>query len=178
MNMQILNRIHSHAGGKSSAWRKWARRSALVPLALLTIAGAIGPSTAHIPLQERGGWVSCASGAKERARCHARYSGSGGTYELSATCATSSGKASQTATVYKVTSSAYRGSFYNSDYNVHGTIRVVVHGSSQSVSLSGDGASASLSLSRRYQRRWNITRFVRRRRSAADVVIADRYCRS
>jgi hypothetical protein len=153
MNMQILNRIHSHAGAESPAWRKWARRSALAPLALLIVAGAIGPSTAEpgglAGSWSGGGWVSFASGNKERARCQARYSGSGGTYELSATCATSSGKASQTATVYKVTGSAYRGSFYNSDYNVHGTIRVVVHGSSQSVSLSGDGASASLSLSRR-----------------------------
>ena len=70
-------------------------------------------------------------------------------YSLSATCATSAGKASQTATVYKVSGGAYRGSFFNSDYNVHGTIRVAVHGKSQSVSLSGDGASASLSLSRR-----------------------------
>ena len=68
---------------------------------------------------------------------------------MSATCATASGKASQTATVYKVTGSAYRGSFVNSQYNVRGSIRVVVHGNSQSVSLSGDGASAQLNLSRR-----------------------------
>ncbi len=153
MNMQILNRIHSHAGAESSAWRTWARRAALPALALATIAGAIGPSTAEpgglAGSWSGGGWVSFASGAKENARCRAHYSGSGSTYELSATCATSSGKASQTATIYKVTGTAYRGSFYNSDYNVHGTIRVVVHGSSQSVSLSGDGASASLNLSRR-----------------------------
>jgi hypothetical protein len=68
---------------------------------------------------------------------------------LQATCATSSGKASQTATVYKVSNNRYRGSFYNSDYNVRGTIRVAVSGSSQSVDLSGDGASASLSLHKR-----------------------------
>jgi hypothetical protein len=150
MNMQIFNRVDSRAG--TPAWRTWARRAALPTLALATLAGAIGPSTAEpgglAGSWSGGGWVSFASGNKERARCHAHYSGSGGTYELSATCATSSGKASQTATVYKVTGTAYRGSFYNSDFNVHGTIRVVVHGSSQSVSLSGDGASASLSLSR------------------------------
>ena len=153
MNIQIFNRVHSHAGAESSAWRKWARRAALPTLALATIAGAIGPSTAEpgglAGSWSGGGWVSFSSGAKEKARCHARYSGSGGTYELSATCATASGKASQTATVYKVSGSAYRGSFVNAEYNVRGTIRVVVHGSSQSVSLSGDGASASLSLSRR-----------------------------
>jgi len=154
MNMQIFNRLHSRVDtGSSAAWRKWSRRSALAPLALLIIAGAIGPSTAEpgglAGSWSGGGWVAFASGAKEKARCHARYSGGGDTYTVSATCATSSGKASQTATVYKLTASAYRGSFYNSDYNVRGTIRVVVHGSSQSVSLSGDGASASLNLRRR-----------------------------
>jgi hypothetical protein len=96
-----------------------------------------------------GGWVSFASGSKEKARCHARYTGGGDTYTVSATCATASGKASQTATVYKVSGGRYRGSFVNSEYNVRGSIRVVVHGKSQSVSLSGDGASAQLNLSRR-----------------------------
>ena len=79
----------------------------------------------------------------------ALYRAAADTYTLSATCATASGKASQTATVYKVSGSRYRGSFVNSQYNVRGSIRVVVHGKSQSVSLSGDGASAQLSLSRR-----------------------------
>ena len=38
-----------------------------------------------------GGWVSFASGNKERARCHAHYSRAGGSsYELSASCATAS----------------------------------------------------------------------------------------
>jgi hypothetical protein len=97
-----------------------------------------------------GGWVSFASGTKERARCRARYSPAGGkSYELSATCATASGKASQSATVYEVSPNRFRGSFYNSDYNVSGSIRVVLRGNSQSVTLSGDSGSASLSLSRR-----------------------------
>ncbi|KAB2940766.1 MAG: hypothetical protein K8F92_17045 [Hyphomicrobium sp.] len=97
-----------------------------------------------------GGWVSFASGTKERARCRARYSRAGGdSYVLSATCATASGKASQTATVYEVSPNRYRGSFHNTEYNVSGSIRVVVHGNSQSVTLSGDSGSASLKLSRR-----------------------------
>lgn len=97
-----------------------------------------------------GGWVSFASGSKERARCRAHYSREGGnSYSLSATCATASGKASQHATVYQVAANRFRGSFYNSDYNVSGSIRVVLNGNSQSVTLSGDSGSASLSLSRR-----------------------------
>jgi hypothetical protein len=139
MNMQIFNRL--------------TRSACVLSLAAVTAVGVIGPSEAEpgslAGSWSGGGWVSFASGSKEKARCHARYTGGGGSYNVSATCATSSGKASQTATIYKVTGSAYRGSFVNSEYNVHGSIRVVVHGNSQSVSLSGDGASAQLSLSRR-----------------------------
>jgi len=96
-----------------------------------------------------GGWVSFASGKKERARCHAHYGRQSETsYTLSATCATASGKASQAATLHKVGASSYSGGFHNSEYNVSGSIYVAVHGNSQSVRLSGSGASASLSLSR------------------------------
>ncbi|MDP1910290.1 MAG: hypothetical protein Q8K85_18485 [Hyphomicrobium sp.] len=140
MNMQIVNRL--------------ARRAGLLSLAALPVVGFMGPSAAEPGVSlagswSGGGWVSFASGSKEKARCHAHYSGGGDTYTVSATCATASGKASQTATVYKVSGGRYRGSFVNSQYNVRGSIRVVVHGKSQSVSLSGDGASAQLNLSRR-----------------------------
>jgi len=140
MNMQILNRL--------------ARRAGMLSLAALPVVGFIGPSAAEPGASlagswSGGGWVSFASGSKEKARCHAHYTGGGDTYTVSATCATASGKASQTATVYKVSGGRYRGSFVNSQYNVRGSIRVVVHGKSQSVSLSGDGASAQFNLSRR-----------------------------
>ena len=97
-----------------------------------------------------GGWVSFASGNKERARCNAHYSRAGGSsYELSASCATASGKASQTATVHQTGPNRYGGSFHNAEYNVSGTIHIVVQGNSQSVSLHGESASGSLTLSRR-----------------------------
>lgn len=140
MNMQIVYRLARHAG--------------MLSLAALPVVGFIGPSAAEPGASlagswSGGGWVSFASGSKEKARCHARYTGGGDTYTVSATCATASGKASQTATVYKVSGGRYRGSFVNTQYNVRGSIRVVVHGKSQSISLSGDGASAQLNLSRR-----------------------------
>jgi hypothetical protein len=139
MNTQIFHRL--------------ARRAGMLSIAALPILGFVGPSTAEpgglSGSWSGGGWVSFSSGSKEKARCHARYSGGGGSYDVTATCATASGKASQTATVYKTGGNSYKGSFVNSQYNVRGSIRVVVHGSSQSVSLSGDGASAQLSLSRR-----------------------------
>ena len=97
-----------------------------------------------------GGWVSFASGKKERARCHAHYSRAGGSsYELSATCATASGKASQTAIVHQTGANSFSGSFHNAEYNVSGTIHIALHGNSQSVTLHGDSASGSLVLSRR-----------------------------
>jgi hypothetical protein len=155
MNRQILQQTHSTATARALAPRKWMQRFALVPLAVLVTSGAVAPSVADPGRSlagswSGGGWVSFSTGTKEKARCRATYSRAGkNSYNLHATCATSSGKASQTATVHQVTASRYRGSFYNSDYNVRGTIRVVVSGSSQKVSLSGDGASASLSLRRR-----------------------------
>jgi len=144
MKIDMINRI--------------ARRAGLLAAAALPVLAIVGPSEAEPAAAavaslsgswSGGGWVSFANGNKEKARCRAHYSGSGGSYTVSATCATASGKASQTARVYKVGGSSYKGSFFNSDYNVRGTIRVNVHGNSQSVSLAGDGASAQLSLSRR-----------------------------
>lgn len=131
-----------------------ARRFGILALAALPVVAFVGPTEAEPAAGlsgswSGGGWVSFANGSKEKARCRAHYSGSGGAYSVTATCATASGKASQTAKVYKVSGSSYKGSFVNSEYNVRGSIRVSVKGNTQSVSLNGDGASAQLSLSRR-----------------------------
>src|ERR1700687_3387076 len=122
----------SNAADASKSSVRWVRRLALLPVTALIVTGALAKSEAD-PVSltgswSGGGWVSFASGNKEKARCHAHYNHAGGdAYTLNATCATSGGKASQTATVYKVSAGHYRGSFFNSDFNVHGVIRVVVH---------------------------------------------------
>jgi hypothetical protein len=145
--------ILSMAYTRSASWWTRTLRFALIPLVAFSVTGLVGPSEAGSGLAgswSGGGWVSFASGTREKARCRARYSkASSNSYRLRATCATASGKATQTATVYRLSSGRYRGTFYNSDYNVSGTIRVVVRGRSQSVSLAGDGASASLRLRKR-----------------------------
>jgi hypothetical protein len=129
-------------------------RMFLPALIALAASGLVTPIRAAAPAGlagswSGGGWVSFSSGTKERAKCHAHYSRQSETsYAVSATCATASGKASQTATVHKVGANSYSGGFQNSEYNISGNIYVVVHGNSQSVRLSGGGASASLSLSR------------------------------
>lgn len=96
-----------------------------------------------------GGSVSFATGKKESARCRASFSKSGGSsYEMNATCATPSGKVSQSASLQKLTANSYSGSFHNAEYNVSGSIRIRVNGNSQSVSLSSDSGSANFQLSR------------------------------
>jgi hypothetical protein len=96
-----------------------------------------------------GGTVSFASGAKEQARCRARYSRAGNnSYTLNATCATASGRAAQTATVRRVGENRYSGSFYNSEYSISGVIHIVVHGANQTVRLISDSGSGFFNLSR------------------------------
>ena len=96
-----------------------------------------------------GGSVTFASGEREAARCRAQYHRSSPTsYFVTATCATASGRATQTATLRHVGGNSYRGSFHNSEYGVSGTISVVVSGNRQSVRLNSEAGSASLEFRR------------------------------
>lgn len=96
-----------------------------------------------------GGSVSFVSGQRERAQCRAQYSRSSGTsYTLRATCATASGRASQTATLRYIGGNSYQGNFYNSEYDVSGTINVAVGGNRQVVRLSSGARSATFELRR------------------------------
>jgi hypothetical protein len=96
-----------------------------------------------------GGSVSFAAGQRERAQCRAQYHrSSANSYTVTATCATASGKATQTAIVRQVGGNSYQGTFHNSEYNVSGTIFVTVAGNRQTVRLTGEGGSASLDLRR------------------------------
>jgi hypothetical protein len=133
--------------------------AALVFVAALTLIG--GPQGANAQASKKlsvaslegswsgGGTVSFASGAKEQARCRARYSRAGkDSYTVNATCATASGKAAQTARVHQVGKNRYSGSFYNSEYSISGVIHIVVNGATQTVRLVSDGGSGVLNLSR------------------------------
>ena len=132
---------------------KSAHWALLTALAALVVTPAAGPSMAQ-PANLEGSWsgggvVAFASGARERARCRAHYSRrSTTTYALTATCATASGRATQSASVRQVGGNSYQGSFYNNEYNVSGTIHVVVRGNSQNVHLSSGAGSATLHLTR------------------------------
>ena len=96
-----------------------------------------------------GGEVAFATGSRERARCRAHYNRrSKDSYAMQATCATASGRAAQTATVHRIGENRYRGIFHNSEYDITGTISVVVNGNSQSVRLTSSSGSALIRLSR------------------------------
>lgn len=96
-----------------------------------------------------GGSVTFASEEREAVRCRAQYSRSSQTsYFVTATCATASGRATQTATLRHVGANNYRGNFHNGDYGVSGTISVVVSGNRQSVRLNSEAGSGQLELRR------------------------------
>ena len=96
-----------------------------------------------------GGNVQFSSGKSERARCRASFSRSGAnSYEMSAVCASASGRASQTAQLTRTGANRYSGSFQNSEYGISGSISLSVNGNSLNASLSGGGGSASLNLNR------------------------------
>jgi hypothetical protein len=129
------------------------RRASLFAASLFVGAFLSAPANAQTPTLDGawsgGGHVRFASGNSEQARCRARYSRmSSNAYTLNATCATASGRASQTATLRHVGGNRYEGVFHNREYDVRGTIHVAVGGNRQTVRLSSDAGSASFELRR------------------------------
>jgi hypothetical protein len=129
-----------------------SRRAALLG-ALLAFA-MTGASAAVTAQELAGSWsgggsVSFLSGKSERAKCRASFSKSSATtYSMRATCATPSGRVTQSASLSKSGANRYRGDFHNLEYDTSGTIRVVVSGNVASVGISASKGSASLTLHR------------------------------
>lgn len=134
------------------------RFSAAPLLGIGLLAAGLGTSvmpTTALAAELAGSWsgsgsITLPSGARENARCNVSYSRSSGSgYTAFATCATKSARVSQSAKLQRVSGNSYAGSFYNSEYDVSGSMSVTVSGSSQSVYLSGGGGEASFRLSKR-----------------------------
>ena len=125
----------------------WAIAAAL-SLSLLATPQAKSEPAALAGTWSGGGIVAYATGSSERARCQANYSAGAATVSVNATCATPSGSISQYARLRKTGANSYAGTFFNSQYNTSGSIHVVVHGNTQSVSIASGSGSASLSLRR------------------------------
>lgn len=97
-----------------------------------------------------GGYAEVSSGQRENVSCRVRYTREGAdVFGVSAVCASKSVKLKQTGTVSRVAANRYVGDLYNAEYDVAGRIRIVVSGSSQSVTMTSKRGSGSLSLSRR-----------------------------
>jgi len=134
--------VQLRRGGKC-----WAIAAALA-LGLLAMPEARSESATLAGSWIGGGVVAYATGGRERARCQASYSGGSSTISVNATCATPSGSISQFARLRKTGANSYAGTFFNAQYNTSGSIHVVVHGNTQSVSIASGSGSASLSLRR------------------------------
>ena len=93
-----------------------------------------------------GGTVVYADGHREHARCRAHFSQSGPHVTFNAVCATPSGSVDQSATLRQTGPNSYSGSFFNSQFNVSGSVHISVHGNTQFVALRSGSGSASLTL--------------------------------
>jgi hypothetical protein len=132
---------------------RYAKSAGVLAIAALMAPGLAATGQAQ-GLNLEGSWsgggsVSFSSGTKEQARCRANYRRrTPDSYTLRAVCATPSARAEQTATVRRVGSNRFAGSFYNSEYNVSGSIYIVVRGGSQNVRLTSDAGWAHFRPSR------------------------------
>jgi hypothetical protein len=140
-------------GGDLKRERRWLRIGVLaLPLLMAGLAAPHEAAAQSASLEgswRGGGSVAFASGQQERAQCRAQYRrASGNAYTVTATCATPSGRATQTATLRQVGGNTYQGQFRNTEYDVSGTISVTVSGNRQSVRLTGDAGSAAFELRR------------------------------
>jgi hypothetical protein len=96
-----------------------------------------------------GGMIIFPSGERERARCRATFRPTGGGgISMQGVCATSSVRVSQSASLSRLTSTTYSGEFYNTEYNISGSIRIRLHGSKLNASLNGGGGAAQFVLGR------------------------------
>ncbi|MCP4933620.1 MAG: hypothetical protein GY927_05305 [bacterium] len=98
-----------------------------------------------------GGSFTTSSGGKERTRCRAKFRAQkSGRYSVYARCSVASvGLLKQSATVRSVGKNRYRGRFSNSEYDVHGSITIVVKGNRQYITLRSTSGRGDLVFRRR-----------------------------
>ena len=140
---------------RSNRFYSFGARAATVIVAL---AGALGATVAvSSPAAAQsliGSWngngtIVFPSGERERARCRATFQNSGGGgVSMRAICATSSVRVVQTASLSRLTGNTFSGEFYNTEYNIGGSIRIRLQGNRLNASLTGGGGSAQFSMNR------------------------------
>lgn len=97
-----------------------------------------------------GGYVHPTNGQREKVSCRVTYHQTSDTvHSVKATCASASAKIVQTGLLTTVNESRYIGDFTNKEYNISGSVRVVVRGNSQDVTFSSSSGTGSLALKKR-----------------------------
>lgn len=88
-------------------------------------------------------------GEPEKVSCRVSYTaGSGRTYVLNASCATTGGTFQQSGRVVALGGNRYTGRIYNSQYDATGSVSVRVNGDRQTVTVSSSKGSANVTLRR------------------------------
>lgn len=126
---------------------------AALAFAATVLGASVSPSPASaqsiLGSWSGGGTIIFPSGETERARCRATFRNTGGGgVAMTGICATASVRVSQSATLSRLTANTYSGEFYNTEYNIAGSIRIRLQGNRINASLSGGGASAQFVLGR------------------------------
>jgi hypothetical protein len=123
-----------------------------------TVAVVIGLSSFGVEAKSQsiiGSWSGSGttkgdSGNRGTARCQITYTkGSGSSYNVKADCTVSKiGAISQTASVRKVSSNRYSGTFHNHQHSVSGKFHIVLTGTGQRVTMTSERGTASLQMAK------------------------------
>jgi hypothetical protein len=121
--------------------------------AAVLIALVVLPAAARSELLQGtwsgGGYVETTEGKHDSVRCRVSYDPQGSkVVAVTASCTSGSTTIHQTGQLSLVNPNRYVGDFYNSEFDISGRIRVVVSGSSQTVTFSGARGHGRLNLSR------------------------------
>lgn len=96
------------------------------------------------------GYVHPTNGQREKVTCRVTYHQMSETvHSVKATCASASAKIVQTGELTTVKEGRYIGDFTNAEYNISGSVRVIVRGNRQDVTFSSNSGTGSLALRKR-----------------------------
>jgi hypothetical protein len=153
-----MRKLENHRRQRSSSVRLISHMSHRVVFAVaatLALMPAVGarPVWAQ-PVSIAGNWsgsgvVRLPNGNSESVKCRASFTHVGNGARMNATCANASVRVSQSAELTRAGGNRFVGDFVNAEYNISGSIRIVMNGSnSMSAALSGGGGTATFTLSR------------------------------
>ena len=127
----------------------------VIATAAALIIGLSGQASLAKPVSLIGSWSGSGvtknvKGDRGTANCQISYTkGSGKVYTVHANCSISRiGDISQTASLKKVGANRYSGTFRNHQHSVSGKFTVIVNGTSQTVIMSSERGSASVTLAK------------------------------